>query len=109
MIDVMYANNDINQKNFFYRRYRKSGLGMMGSQPAVFTGMMWERDIACLPGRSKLMPTAMASDSWMVKNKDWSGRVEKIRGLVISGRYKIDAERLAEKMLGSMAGVLIVS
>ena len=109
MIDVMHTNNARKPNFYFYRRHRKFALGMMKSQAAVSPGIIWAGDIAYLSGGSKLMHSAMVSDSWMEKNKDWSTRLEKIRGLVISGRYEIEAERLAEKMLGSMVGVLMAS
>ncbi|MBW2181021.1 MAG: hypothetical protein JRG81_11735 [Deltaproteobacteria bacterium] len=109
MIDAMHANNARKPNFYFTQRHRKFDLGMMGSQAAVSPGVIWAGDIAYLSGGSKLMPSAMASDSWMGNNKDWSSRLENIKGLVISDRYEIDAERLAEKMLGNMVGVLMAS
>ena len=45
----------------------------------------------------------------MAKDTDRLGKLERIKWLIISGRYKIDAERLAEKMLGVITGALAPS
>jgi hypothetical protein len=80
-------------------------LGLIGNPIDDMINITWSGDIAYLSVNSKVMHTEIASASWMAKNNDWSKKLEKIRWLVISGRYKIDAEKLAEKMLGSMLGI----
>jgi hypothetical protein len=79
-------------------------LDMMGSSIDDMINITWSGDIAYVSGNSKVMHAEIASASCVAKNNDWSKKLEKIRWLVVSGRYKIDAEKLAEKMLGSMLG-----
>ena len=107
MIDTIHANNGYNPNFHFNRKFTKSEQDLTGNSATNMAQIMWLEDMVHISGGSKLTHTAMMPASWMVKNKDWSEKLAKIKERVISGRYEIDTEKLAEKMMGRMAGVLM--
>ncbi len=109
MINTVYANSVHQPNSYFNRREKRSDIDLLGDQVADRAGIMWSGDIAYLFRGSTLVRTAMVSVSPTEKNKAWPERRGKIRELIHSGRYTINPEKLAEKMLGTMAGVWMAS
>lgn len=102
MIDFNYTNN-LNKPNFhFHRNCERFDSVFMEYKTAGMIRNIWSGD-------SSLMQSARATTPWVVRKYKWSGKVARIKELVMSGKYKVDAEKLAEKILGNMVDLLMAN
>jgi len=70
---------------------------------------MWTGAISYRLTGATSVPTAMIPYSFVKRNTQLSEKLTRIKQLVVSGRYQMNAEKIAEKMLGTMAGLLMAS
>lgn len=100
--------NDIYKPNVFYnKKDRKCIQGMMVNQTFDKPDISWVGDLTYISYNLKRMHAKRVSSPMIATKNNWPGKLEKIKELVVSGRYKINAEKIAEKMLGSVVGFVM--
>jgi len=109
MINAIYRNDVYRPDCCFNRNYRKFNIDVIGNQFIDISGTIWPEDISYVSRSSTFMHSAMTPTTWIIKNRNLSEKLGVIKGLVVSDRYKIDAEKLAEKMMGDMVCLLMAS
>jgi len=106
MVDMMHSSAVFKPNLYFYSEYNQVNILLDGKRPVSLSGHVWAGDIGCLTVSSPRTHHAVPPDSAMKKMNERSGKLEKIRSLIINGKYRIDAEKLAEKLLSNIGGLL---